>query len=195
MKVNGYIYCITHSHTLTTFVKVNTLTTRHTQPNAKKNKEKWPRIYPLLIFRYDHNPHSPCCTDWSRKSFYLLYLQRCETSRYTTPQPFKALSMDPLVLDPARQRDEKGEDEQRTKMIRWKIEEGDENEEDSARLSCSLHMLMPVLAHKFTTARRTHTTQEHNLWRIVMWHSRLDKSGSEGQHVLYCSTGRHRHTS
>lgn len=69
------------------------------------------------------------CTDRSKKGIYLLYLQRCETSRYTAPQPFTALSMDPLALTSARQRGEKGEDERRTMSIRWKREEGDENEE------------------------------------------------------------------
>lgn len=34
--------------------------------------------------------------------FYLMYLQRCETSWYRAPQPFTALCMDPLALIPAR---------------------------------------------------------------------------------------------
>ena len=69
------------------------------------------------------------CADRSRKGFYLLYLQQCETSRYTAPQPFTPLFMDPLVLTPARQRGEKKEDEWMTKIFHWKREEGDENEE------------------------------------------------------------------
>lgn len=100
-----------------------------------------------------------CCTDRSKKVFYLLYLQQCETSQYTAPQPFTAFSMDPLVVTLARCRGENGEDERRTKIIRCKRAEQREMRMMSNQGLCQTEllrgharMLMPILAHHLTTA-------------------------------------------
>lgn len=92
---------------------------------------------------------------------------------------YASLSVDPQLLTPARQRGWEGRgrsDDQdfsleKEKRREWGVTEDCQAEDVQ-------HTPMQILAHNFTTVKCTGggmhaTTWEHNLWRIVMWHSRL----------------------
>lgn len=114
------------------------------------------------------------CAAAKIKVFYLLYLQWYETSRCTAPQPSVALSMDPAALTPARQRDEKEDNEHGQRRFTgkrrgrwgWIFSKGYRitNKQRSLE-NTNVHWCWQLQVYSRSNAR--------NLWRIVMGHGSL----------------------